>query len=244
MSADDWLSLAMADTHLVAELLLRLRLPLPPSKRSRPSPPQSWTIHQRRFPIDHSTLVDMQAFPTQISSAVWSSDSPPPLTELPFRFHFHLQIEDDFRQKIDRPPTFSRHRFSPSSPWPHSLFHLSQIAKYPSHGEKGSMGLGVEVLGEGMGIGMIVVTPPGETTPTKRPRKKKTLAALKEEESLLMEEQKHLKMCGFLELDIQVEPQLERQERNNHFEAVKERKDKLVLPDLNDPAGEDVTMSY
>ncbi|XP_024971507.1 uncharacterized protein LOC112510342 [Cynara cardunculus var. scolymus] len=223
MSADDWLSLAMADTHLVAELLLRLRLPLPPSKRSRPSPPQSWTIHQRR------------------------SRTQPLLPP---------------SNKSEAP------RASPSTPL--SWSGATSI----SGGGGGGGGIPiVDVVDSTQPnpnrsvISRSKVTPPGETTPTKRPRKKKTLAALKEEESLLMEEQKHLKMkletlkatcekqikeneslqkmkCGFLELDIQVEPQLERQERNNHFEAVKERKDKLVLPDLNDPAGEDVTMSY
>ncbi|MFS7971162.1 hypothetical protein Hanom_Chr09g00829471 [Helianthus anomalus] len=47
---DNWLTVAMADNDVVAELLLRLRLPVPPSsnRRRRPAPPQSWTIHQRR----------------------------------------------------------------------------------------------------------------------------------------------------------------------------------------------------
>lgn len=43
----------MEDSDLVAEVLVRLRVAKPPpslqpSKRRRPSPPQSWTIHQRR----------------------------------------------------------------------------------------------------------------------------------------------------------------------------------------------------
>ena len=45
-------------------------------------------------------------------------------------------------------------------------------------------------------------------------------------------------------MDIQVESQEERQQRNNQFEAMNVRKDKLVLPDLNDPVGEDVMVSY
>ncbi|KAK1434032.1 hypothetical protein QVD17_10950 [Tagetes erecta] len=39
----DWVTTAMADNDVVADLLLRLRL-----NRPRPAPPQSWTIHQPR----------------------------------------------------------------------------------------------------------------------------------------------------------------------------------------------------
>ncbi|KAI3761493.1 hypothetical protein L1987_51910 [Smallanthus sonchifolius] len=107
------------------------------------------------------------------------------------------------------------------------------------------------------------VTPPRGTT-TKRPRKKKTLAALKREEVVLMEEQDNLKRklealqanrekqikenvrLSKIKLDILVEPQGERprEMRNNHFEVVDERNDRIVLPDLNVPFREDVIMSY
>ncbi|KAI3521186.1 hypothetical protein L1887_10647 [Cichorium endivia] len=99
------------------------------------------------------------------------------------------------------------------------------------------------------------VMPGGETTPTKRPRKKKTLAALKEEEVLLIAEQNHLKM-KLATLLANCEKQRKENESlkkmktmrcggieqpNNVFE---ERKDKIALPDLNIPAGEDAIVSY
>ncbi|KAI3759609.1 hypothetical protein L6452_07542 [Arctium lappa] len=214
MSGDDWLTFAMADPHLVAELLLKLRLPLPPpSKRSRPSPPQSWTIHQRRSKTQ-------PLLPTS--------------------------------NKSETP------RASPSTPlsWSGGATSVSGGGGVPIVDVVDST---IPNLNRSV-ISRSKVTPPGDTTPTKRPRKKKTLVALKEEEALLIEEQKHLKRkletlqatcekqikenesLKKMKLDIQVEPQEERQQRNNDFE---ERKDKLVLPDLNDdPAGEDVTVSY
>ncbi|XP_076886343.1 uncharacterized protein LOC143536180 [Bidens hawaiensis] len=107
------------------------------------------------------------------------------------------------------------------------------------------------------------VTPPCETS-TKKSRKKKTLVALKTEEVILMEEQHHLKMklaalqakyakqikenvrLKKIKLDMQVETQGDRPKAttSNHIETVDERNDKIVLPDLNVPFGEDAIVSY
>ncbi|XP_076938020.1 uncharacterized protein LOC143605977 [Bidens hawaiensis] len=48
MTQDDWLTVAMADTTAVAQILLNLRAAPPPPKRRRPEPPHCWTVRQRR----------------------------------------------------------------------------------------------------------------------------------------------------------------------------------------------------
>nr|XP_043617388.1 proline-rich receptor-like protein kinase PERK2 [Erigeron canadensis] len=98
------------------------------------------------------------------------------------------------------------------------------------------------------------VMPPSETNSAKRSKKKKTLAALREEEVLLIEEQNLLKK-KLAALQANCEKQrkenmslklmkLDIQQSNNHFEAVNERRDKVFLPDLNVPVGEDVIVGY
>ncbi|KAM0033359.1 hypothetical protein Hdeb2414_s0016g00485291 [Helianthus debilis subsp. tardiflorus] len=203
---DNWLTVAMADNDVVAELLLRLRLPVPPSsnRRRRPAPPQSWTIHQRR-----------------------SRTQPP-------------------SNKSETPSA------SPTTPlsWSGGATSFS-----------GGVDKSDKVLEALADVSRSKVRPPGEATPTKRPRKKKTLAVLKEEGIVLMEEQNDLKKkiaalqancekqrkenerLKKIKLDMQVESQL-KATRSAHYEVVNERKDKTVLPDLNVPFGEDVIVSY
>lgn len=198
MTDDDWLTTAMADTALVAELLLTLRLSTLPStsKRRRPAPPQSWTIHQRRSRTQ------------PLLPASNKSETPRASPNTPLSWSGATSLSGGGGVPILEP----NHNRSDSS--------------------------------------RSKVMPPGETTPTKRPRKKKTLAALKEEEVLLTVEQNHLKR--------QVEAlqaNYEKQRKENEslmqmkmaiqVESQKEVKDKIVLlPDLNVPAGEEVIMSY
>ncbi|KAK9066307.1 hypothetical protein SSX86_013628 [Deinandra increscens subsp. villosa] len=216
MTEADWVAAAMADTDAVAEVLVRLRVAtLPPSsKRRRPAPPQSWTIHQPRS----------RTQPILPASNKSETETP---------------------------------RASPSTP-----------LSWSGGATSGSGGGGGAPIADATNhncsdVLRSKVTRPSETTPTKRPRKKKTLAALREEGIVLMEEQNDLKRkvaalqancekqrkenerLKKIKLDMQVEPQGERQKamRNNHFEAVSERNVKTILPDLNVPFGEDVIVS-
>ncbi|KAL8230413.1 hypothetical protein R6Q57_000191 [Mikania cordata] len=218
MTEADWVTAAMADNDVVAELLVGLRVAaLPPSsKRRRSVPPQSWTIHQRRsrtqplLPASNKSETPRASPTTPLS---WSGGA----TSVSGGGASIPDVVD-------------------STPLNHNCSDISRSK----------------------------VRPPGEATPSKRPRKKKTLAALKEENIVLMEEQNDLKRkiaalqdncekqrnenerLKKIKLDIQVEPLGERPKTMiiNHFEAVNEPIDKTILPDLNVPFGEDLIVSY
>ncbi|KAI3727165.1 hypothetical protein L1987_66975 [Smallanthus sonchifolius] len=220
MTEADWVTAAMADNDVVAEVLLRLRLPtLPPSsKRRRPAPLQSWTIHQRRSRTQ------------PILPASTKSETPRASPSTPLSWSGATSVSGG---GAGAPIADALDSTQPN----HNCSDISRSK---------------------------VIRPPGETTPTKRPRKKKTLAALKEEGIVLMEEQNDLKKklaalqancekqrkenerLKKIKLEIQVELQSERPKtmRNNYSEVVNERNDKTVLPDLNVPFGEDVILSY
>ncbi|KAL4584595.1 hypothetical protein LXL04_009199 [Taraxacum kok-saghyz] len=218
MTDDDWVPAAMKDGDLVAEVLVRLRLAKPPpslqpSKRRRPSPPQSWTIHQRRSRTQ------------PVLPAPNKSEAP--------------------RASPSTPLSWSGGATSISGGGPPIVDAVDSTQ--PNHNRSDTS--------------RSKVMPRGETTPTKRPRKKKTLAALKEEEILLIEEQNHLKMklatvhancekqrkqnesLKKMKLDIKVDTQ---EERLSEFrcDGFEEQNDKIVLPDLNIPVGEDAIVSY
>ncbi|KAL8256823.1 hypothetical protein R6Q59_028864 [Mikania micrantha] len=215
MTEHDWLTAAMADTAMVAETLIKLRvstLPLP----SRPAPLQSWSIHQRRS----------RTLPAQPAS-----------------------------NKSELPTA------SPSTP-----LSLSGATSFSGGGGGAPIADAVNSIQLNLSrsdISRSKVLPPHETA-NKRPRKKKTMAALKKVEIVLLEEQYHLKRklvaiqakcekqieendrLRNIALDIQMDPKGEKQKpiRNNHFEVIGEQNDKIALPDLNVPVGEDTILSY
>ncbi|KAL8217455.1 hypothetical protein R6Q57_020828 [Mikania cordata] len=198
MTEHDWLTAAMADTAMVAETLIKLRvstLPLP----SRPAPLQSWSIHQRRS----------RTQPAQPASNKSELPTASPSTPL----------------SLSGATSFSGGGGAPIADAVNSIqlnHNRSDISR------------------------------------------SKTMAALKKEEVLLLEEQYHLKRklvaiqakcekqidendrLRKIALDIQMDPQGEKQKpiRNNHFEVIGEQNDKIALPDLNVPVGEDTILSY
>ncbi|KAI3785989.1 hypothetical protein L1987_45115 [Smallanthus sonchifolius] len=219
MTEADWVTAAMADNDVVAEVLLRLRLPsLPPSsKRRRPAPPQSWTIHQRRSRTQ------------PILPASNKSETPRASPSTPLSWSGATSVSGGggalIADALDS--TQPNHNCSDIS--------RSKVIRTPSETTPTKRPRKKKTLAALKEEGIVLMEEQNDL--------KKKLAALQANCEKQREENERLKK---IKLDIQVELQSERPNamRNNHFEVVNERNDKTVLPDLNVPFGEDVILSY
>ncbi|XP_023744152.1 uncharacterized protein LOC111892310 isoform X1 [Lactuca sativa] len=227
MAEDDWVAAAMEDSDLVAEVLVRLRVAKPPpslqpSKRRRPSPPQSWTIHQRRS----------RSQPVVLLPAPNKSEAPRASPSTPLCWSGATSVSgggggggvpivdavdsstqpNHNRSDISRSKVMPRGETTPTKR-PRKKKTLAALKEEE-----------VLLMEEQTHLKMKLATLHANCE-----KQRKENQNLKKMKLDIQGERLNAFRCGGI------------QQPNNHFE---EQKDKIVLPDLNVAVGEDVIVSY
>ncbi|CAI9280730.1 unnamed protein product [Lactuca saligna] len=226
MAEDDWVATAMEDIDLVAEVLVRLRVAKPPpslqpSKRRRPSPPQSWTIHQRRsrsqpvvlLPAPNKSEAPRASPSTPLSWSGGATSVSGGGGGVPIVDAVDSSTQPNHnRSDISRSKVMPRGETTPTKR-PRKKKTLAALKEEE-----------VLLMEEQNHLKMKLATLHANCE-----KQRKENQNLKKMKLDIQGERLNAFRCGGI------------QQPNNHFE---EQKDKIVLPDLNVAVGEEVIVSY